>query len=237
MLKRKTKGLVVYVAKRDVAPLMPADHCEYIFMDESGDLGPKGSKCFTIVALSTHDVEALSRIMKKVRRRKLKKKLKELSEIKAYNSNDAIRKFVLMELGVVPCSISAIVIPKTQLRDGDFEEKERLYNRLCGLLFEHISLGADRVDITIDRKSGNQLLMDDFNQYVISKIRAKSSAITVKIRHLESHASRALQAVDFVAWAFNRKYSYDEAQYYDLIRHRVTGVLLGADLAVGQEKT
>lgn len=39
------------------------EHVEYIFIDESGDLGQYGSKFFTIVALTTHEIVSLSRII------------------------------------------------------------------------------------------------------------------------------------------------------------------------------
>ncbi len=199
----------------------PTEHVEHIFIDESGDLGKYGSIYFTIVALATHLPVALGRITKKIRQRKLKKKLRELSEIKANNSTDAIKKSVLGMIAGCDCSISAVVIPKAKVRDELFLHKERLYNYLCGLLFEHISLNTDVVDITVDRKHGNLLLQEDFNRYVESRIKGKHRLLKVKIRHLESHASSALQAVDFVAWAVNRKFTHQDAAYYEIIKCKI----------------
>ena len=197
------------------------DHKLFIFIDESGDLGKYGSKYFSIVALSTRAVSDLERIVRRVRRRKLTKKLKSLSEIKANNSDDYIRMFVLRRIAALNCSVSAVAIPKTKVREDLFQHKERLYNYLCGLLFEHINLNVGTVDIVIDRKSNNQFLRDDFNQYILRKIRERSDSIQVSIRHLESHASHALQAVDFIAWAMNRKFSFDDPKYYDIIKPRI----------------
>ncbi len=73
-------------------------HIKYIFIDESGDLGKLGSSYFTIVALSTHSPVDFQRIVKRTRQRLFKKKLKELPEVKANNSNERIRKFVLEAL-------------------------------------------------------------------------------------------------------------------------------------------
>lgn len=196
-------------------------HAEFIFIDESGDLGLHGSKFFTIVALTTRDVASLSRIMKRLRERKLKKKMKELPEIKANNSDARIREFVLKKISALNCSISAVVIPKSKVRSDLFVEKDKLYNYLCGLLFEQISLNADVVDITIDKKHSNRLLREDFNQYIERRIKDRRSGIKVVIRHLESYASNALQAVDFVAWAVNRKFTFGESFYYDLIKPKL----------------
>ncbi len=197
------------------------DHKLYIFIDESGDLGKSGSKYFSIVALSTREVADLERVIKRVRRRKLSKKLRAQSEIKAYNSDDYIRRYVLGRISRLNCSISVVAIPKAKVREDLFPEKEALYNYLCGVLFDHITLNVDRVSITIDRKSNNRLLREDFNQYILRKIQGKGVAIQVTIQHLESHASHALQAVDFVAWAMNRKFSYDDPRFYNIIKSKI----------------
>lgn len=196
-------------------------HIAYIFIDESGDLGPQGSEYFTIVALTTDDELEIRRIMKQLRKRKLKKKIREMPEIKANSSNETIRRYVLGMIASSGCSISAVAIPKSRIREDLFEHKEKLYNYLCGLLFEHITLNVDLVDVTIDKKHSNRLLREDFNRYVSSRIKARTPGISVRIRHLESQASNELQAVDFIAWAVNRKFSWDDSSYYDLIRSKI----------------
>lgn len=197
------------------------DHKLYIFIDESGDIGKSGSKYFSIVALGTREVADLERAIKRVRRRKLSKKLRAQSEIKAYNSDDYIRRYVLGRISRLNCSISVVAIPTAKVREDLFPEKEALYNYLCGVLFDHITLNVDRVSITIDRKSNSRLLREDFNQYILRKIQGKGVAIQATIQHLESHASHALQAVDLVAWAMNRKFSYDDPRFYNIIKSRI----------------
>ena len=196
-------------------------HIEYIFIDESGDLGKYGSVYFTIVALSTHLPNEISRIFKRLRERKFKKKHAKLPEIKAYNSNEEIRRYVLGRLSLCDCSISAVVISKSKIGQEFFEENNTLYNHLCGILFEHISLNTDIVDITIDRKHGNRMLREDFDQYIERKIMGKNPDLKVSIRHLESFASNELQAVDFVAWAVNRKFTHGDSAYYDIIGPKI----------------
>jgi hypothetical protein len=197
------------------------DHKLHIFIDESGDLGQYGSKYFSIVALSTQAVDNLNRIIKRVRQRKLRKKLKELPELKANSADDPIRKIVLRKVAQLDCSISVVVVPKSMVREDLFRHKEKLYNYLCGLLFKHITLSVESVDITIDKKHNNRLLREDFNQYIERKIRSRVTGVKVMIRHLESHTSNALQAVDFVAWAMNRKFSFDNSTFYDLIVSKI----------------
>ncbi|MEK6982500.1 MAG: DUF3800 domain-containing protein [Candidatus Micrarchaeota archaeon] len=198
---------------------MEKHHVEYIFVDESGDLGPLGSKYFIVVAVSTHSPIELKRIIKRARERILKKKLRELPEIKANNSNAQIRNFVLTKVALCDCFISILAIPKTKIRDTYFQDKEKLYSLLCGFLFEHISLNAGKVEITIDKKHSNRLLQEDFNQYIKSKI--ANRVADFRIRHLESFCSGELQAVDFVAWAVHRKFTYNDLTYYELIKNKI----------------
>ena len=70
-------------------------HIQYIFIDESGDLGKDGSKYFIISAIAVFDCLPIQRIIKKTRQRLLNKKLKEKAEIKANDSNDKTKKYVL----------------------------------------------------------------------------------------------------------------------------------------------
>jgi len=201
---------------------IPHEHIEFIFIDESGDLGRGGSTYFVIVALGTHERERLGRIMKRLRERKLKKKLKETPELKGNNSNDEIRRFVLGRLALLPCTISAVAIPKSKVKDYLFEHKNKLYNYLCGLLMEQISLKADIIDITIDKKDNNRLLQEDFNQYIRTRILGRRPEVRIKIQHLDSHSSNELQVADFVVWAINRHFSGKDSEFYDLIKSKIT---------------
>ncbi len=189
---------------------------KYIFIDESGDLGQYGSEYFTIVALTTSDIKKIGRIIKKVRQRIMKKKLKNLSEIKANNSNEIIRKYVLNSLINCNCLISSIVIPKSKIKQELYGSKNKLYNYLCGVLFSHIDLNVSYLEIIIDKKDSNKLLREDFNHYISEKIK-EMVKIKFSITHLDSQASNELQVVDFVAWAINRKYSHKDDTYYNII--------------------
>ncbi len=93
---------------------------KYAFIDESGDLGKRGSRYFTIAALVVDDPLKLERIIKKLRQRKLKKKIRELPEIKANNSDEVVRKYVLKRVKKTDCEIYAIVVEKDRIFDHLF---------------------------------------------------------------------------------------------------------------------
>jgi len=70
---------------------------KYVYIDESGDLGREGSKFFVVVAVVVNHPKVLSRIMKRLRERKLRKKLRQLPEIKANKSDKKTREFVVVK--------------------------------------------------------------------------------------------------------------------------------------------
>jgi len=125
-----------------------------------------------------------------VRSRKLKKKLKNLSEITANNSNSNIRKYVLEQVSKTNCVIFSIVISKKKVKPVLYASKNKLYNYLTGLLFNYISLNTKKLEIIIDKKDSNKLLGLDFNNYVLKKIKSKNPKIKASIIHLDSTASK-----------------------------------------------
>ena len=191
----------------------------YVFIDESGDLGLYGSKYFIIVAIVTTDPKSLNRIIKKFRQRKLKKKIKELPEIKANSSNRRIREHILSKVSNLNCKIFAIVVDKSKILSRLYEVKDKLYNYLCGILLDRIGLGSGKVIITIDKKHTNTLIREDFNSYIKDKIGSKS--ITLEIYHLPSYSKNELQVADFVAWSISRKFNVGDDFYYKIIEEKI----------------
>ena len=190
----------------------------HIFIDESGDLGKFGSGYFVIVALATHEPLPIAKIIKNARKKFLGKKE---PEFKGSNSNDRIRRYVLNALGKCDCHIYVAAIPKHEILEELFENKNQLYKYLCGILFGFIDLNTRNVRVVIDKKDNNRFIRESFNKFMSEKIRARSKGIKIEIHHLDSFASNELLAVDFIAWAVNRYLTHKESRFYDLIRHRI----------------
>jgi hypothetical protein len=74
---------------------------KYLYIDESGDLGLKGSKYFMIVALFVNDYKPLDRIIKNMRRNKFKKELSKANEIKGNKSSFEVKVHMLNKLNQV----------------------------------------------------------------------------------------------------------------------------------------
>ena len=192
-----------------------------MYIDESGDLGKYGSRYFTIAAIIVDDPNKLSRIIKKLRQRKLKKKIRQLPEIKANNSTDIIRKYVLYKLKKIDCEIYAIVVNKSAIVNYLFDVKDKLYNYLCGILVENVRKTDGGLTIIIDKKHTNTLVRNDFNKYIENKLKSGGIKLEIKIEHKFSYSSNELQVIDFVAWSINRKFNTDDDSYYRIIEEKI----------------
>lgn len=193
----------------------------YVYIDESGDLGKYGSKYFAICALAVKNPLALRRIIKKTRERKLKKKIKQLPELKANSCDRLTRESVLTKVGKTDCSIVAIVVEKDNILSHLFTIKNKLYDYLCGILMDRLPLPSHTLSIIIDKKHTNTLMREDFNTYIKNKISIKNKNLNIEISHKESFSLNELQVADFVVWSINRKFNVLDDSYYRLIEHKI----------------
>ena len=195
----------------------------HVFIDESGDLGKHGTRYFVIAALCTASPKIIYNLIKRIRQRKLTKKIKDLSEIKANNSDDAVRNFVLNKLASADCEFHIIAVDKLQVKDYLFEKKSKLYNYIAGILIQHVQIGYDDIKIIIDKKDRSSLLRNDFDEY-IKNYKIKWNA-KITIEHLESNQNLGLQAVDFIAWAVHRKLNTVDDKFYKIIERKITSFI------------
>lgn len=192
-----------------------------LYIDESGDLGEYGSKYFTISAIAVKDPAILKRIIKRVRERKLKKKIKELPELKANRADRLTREFVLNKVSKSDCAIFVIVVKKEHIVKHLFQVKERLYNYLCGILMNRVELPSVKLTIIIDKKHTNTLMREDLTNYIKKHISSKNASLKIDIWHKESFTLNELQVADFIAWSINRKYNSGDDYYYKLIENKI----------------
>jgi len=190
-----------------------------MYIDESGDLGEKGSKYMVLAALLVDDPRNLDRIIKNMRRNKFKKELRKAIEIKADKSSEAVIKHMLRKLNEVRGSKVFYVVLEKKKLFSDFlkNDKHKLYNYVAGKLARNIILSNMDVVIKIDKSKGKQMLREDFNDYFIKCLRERSN-IKASIEHSYSHAWSGLQFADILAWSCFQKFEHDNGEYIDLIK-------------------
>lgn len=193
----------------------------HIFIDESGDLGRYGNRYFALACLITTDTKKISRIIKRVRQKKLKRNIKELMEIKASKSDERIRRYVLKEISNADCEVYLLVVDKNKVLSKLFEVQNRLYNYLCSLLMKQISMDENKLVLTIDKKHTNTTLRKDFDEYIKRKLLEKKPDLDLEIYQKTSESSNELQVIDFVAWAVNRRFNTNDDSYYAIIKGKI----------------
>lgn len=166
----------------------------HVFIDESGDLGSKGSRFFILIALMINDEKECTQILKRARNKKMKKTLSRIPELKGCNSNERIRKFVFSKISKLKCKIIYLAIKKRKI-----ESQKQLYVKLLTRLITEVSLqNPEPLQVTLDRTSLLQGLSFIKNRKI-----------------LDSQNSTGLQIADFVAWALFRHFEYNDSEYFD----------------------
>lgn len=199
----------------------------YIYIDESGDLGmsEKGSEYFIITAVKLSEKENIKflRIMKNIRKKILKKKLKNTSEIKFSNSTDQIRKKVLKKVIKLDLDIFSIVIKKELTNDKLKNNLPILYNYLIKILLEKClkEINNDKLIICLDRCM-SQKQRDNFEEYIKTQFFQLFERLPdVKITHEYSHNNQGLLVTDFICGSFGYKYNQKDNKYTEMITKKI----------------
>lgn len=203
---------------------------QYIFLDESGDLGfnpkKKNSQYFVVTILSTKNKNPIEKIVKNVHA-SLRKKVKRLSGgiLHAYKEKPITRRRLLKKLAEKQCTIMTIYLNKSKVYTHLKEEKHVLYNYVTNILLDRIMtkrlVDLDGVVFLIAAKrETNKFLNNNFRDYLKKQIKDKHG-IKIEVDIKASNEEKALQAVDFVSWAIFRKYELKDDIYYSLIRKKI----------------
>jgi hypothetical protein len=193
---------------------------KYVYIDESGDLGQKGSKYMVLAALLVDNPAPLDRIIKNMRRNKFRKEIKKAEEIKANNSSVEIIRHMLIKLNEIgSAKIFYMVLEKKRIMiDYLKSNKDKLYNFVAGKLARNIILSELDVEIRIDKSKGKQLLQQDFNDYFLKNLQEKSNVRKVVIFHSYSQSWSGLQFADILAWSGFQKFEHNNSEYVELLK-------------------
>lgn len=191
-----------------------------LYLDESGDLGfgPGGTTHFIIGFLALTDDLQLRRRIRKVKRRA---GLSGEMELKAFHSDDALRRRVLKAVAASGAEIHTVSIYKARVFDHLRTDTNVLYNYAAKWLlvpfleerrFDHVRIV---VDLRITRQSRGMR----FDDYIKAELWGERGVPTrLDFQHLDSAHSLGLQAVDFVTHALFRGRERSEWQLWNIVR-------------------
>ncbi|MFA6329935.1 MAG: DUF3800 domain-containing protein [Candidatus Micrarchaeia archaeon] len=187
-----------------------------VFIDESGDLGERGSKYLVLAAIVIEDQKPLKNIIKRMRTGKFQKELRTAKEIKASSSSKQVKVHLLRAINSVSNVrvLIFVVLEKGKLYSEFLrKDRHRLYNYVAGKLAKNLPDGLGFLEIIIDKSKGKQLLQEDFNTYFSHNCRTAR----LSIRHSQSEVWAGLQFADVLAWACFQKFEMGNGEYLDLV--------------------
>jgi len=194
----------------------------YIFVDEAGDLGKKGTPYFLVMLVATERARSIEQVVRSTLRRfPTKRRPKEL---KGAELSLRLYRYFCRRISEVPCRFVSVLLNKAKLRHK--EADWLIYARmLCeGLkVLEGIS---PPLYIEIDRRFSRGEFKE-LRAYVMGFLAGKYGASArVELHQIASEQSKGIQAADVLARGVFQKYAYGEEERFLLFSGRLEVVEL-----------
>lgn len=194
---------------------------QYIYIDESGDLGlsERGSRVLVLSALITDDPQQLDRIIRNARRYKFNRELRKAKEIKFNKSSHELKEYLIKKLNeTTGCQGIHCILDKGKLYSKYLREnKHKLYNFVAGSLASAIILESDNVEVRVDESKGKQILREDFNRYFEQRLRMGSNIGKISISHNYSENFSGIQFADILSGSMYQKFNNANSHFADMI--------------------
>lgn len=216
-------------------PSLTAVQRRFVFVDESGDFGlsSRSSRFVTIAAISTNDPRQFERIPLRVRKRRLKKSVLSVGELKFHDSSRSVRIDFLRRIEAVrDAHIHAITFEKTQTSRtcaSHAVSGDSLYFAMVrGLIgavvmrekpFKSFAVVLDErpLGMPIGRR-----FTDRLEACVVQDCRDLSILPPdIRLSRMSSANCGGLQAADFAAGAIRRRHEWGDATYHGIISDKI----------------
>lgn len=191
----------------------------YIFIDESGDLGDKGSKYFVLAAILVEDKKVLEKLIKKTRKN-YKKDIGQSNEIKGFNTPPKIKKSILNKLNKKNYMAFILIFDKKYKYKFDFDcDNNNLYDIISSHLAKIIDINEPTY-IFIDKTKNKKDKQEIFNELFKSSLN-NSNNFPVFIDHVDSKKFKGIQVADLISWSIFQYVENNNEEYYNLIENKV----------------
>jgi|Deesub1362A_J573_1020465.scaffolds.fasta_scaffold00529_29 hypothetical protein len=196
----------------------------YLYLDESGDLGfKKGTKHFVMALFTTRNQKAVSKAIARVKRKKLPRKLKGISEIKASRAPRKFARYVYKALAKENIAIYVTIVPTYKIPQHLRCEEGSLYNYIAGKTLLSAPLGeSSEIYLYLDKRSHKGLTTREFNEHLRARVLHRFDRKTrFEIYHRPSETLNCLQAADFICWAIYLKYEWKDEEWYQILKDKI----------------
>ena len=188
---------------------------DYIFIDESGDLG-KQTNHFVFGAIITDNPKKLDKLIKTTRK-KYKKQLGNIPEIKGYTTDNYVIKKTLMKLNTTNYKVVGIIFDKKNVYKINTHDYNLLYDTLASNLADEIEINNSTL-IVIDKCKNKEEEMINFNKTFISNLN-NSKNYPIHIKHANSMNYNGLQMADLISWSIFQSVEKNNSEFIDLIQN------------------
>jgi len=199
----------------------------YLYLDESGDLGfdfvtKKPSTHFTVTVVLLRSQQANKALQKAVGVT-LNRKLKNVHELKGSKLALSYKQYFYNRAKDVPFEIYSITLNKINAQQTFYQNQERLYNFLASKVLDGIPFEQARGQVTIvfDRcKSKPQIAK--FNRFLSAQLQGRlDPKVALDMDHLDSQASKNLQACDLFCHGIFVKYERKNREWHDVFDSKI----------------
>jgi len=191
----------------------------HIFVDESGDLGEKGSAYFVLMLLATRDVKSVERALRRTRRRKFRSKQRP-EELKGVKMSPGILRYFYRQMEDVPFELAAVVLDKPRLAFRHKDDR-RIYALLLCEGIEAFPRISFPLRIYVDRRFSHTEFQI-IEAYVEGYLRGRTgNRLEVDIHQMDSRISPGIQAVDLFSRGVFEKYAFGEEGWYAVFSERI----------------
>ena len=194
----------------------------YIYLDESGDLGfgRGGTKYFTIAFVVMRDPVPFRRCVKRV---KVKYHIPRDVELKGYTTRENIKTDLLNRFAKLDIEVHSITVRKKNVNPRLQRDTNIFYNYMVGLsLVERILQEPpnSEVIINIDKRIISITSGAKFDEYLRLKTwyERERQDIELKIYHIDSQKSHAIQGIDIICNSIFRKYNSNNYKLFNIIQ-------------------
>lgn len=194
---------------------------DYIYIDESGDLG-EDSKYFIISAIISSNKTDLERIINKINRI-FKKQLRNSNEIKGNNTPNYIIKKILKRLENIDYEAVIIVFNKENKDKIKYSNNNELYDIIASELAKMITI-KQKTSIIIDKSKTKHSDIKLFDKHFIENLNNNLN-FPIEISHLSSTNSKGLQIIDIISWSYFQNYEKNNEEFIKLIKNSNVKIL------------
>lgn len=189
----------------------------YGFLDESPNLQDKTAFFSVAIILITNpDEKSYRSIFKKIRKIVLKRKQKEVQELKFANSTHQVRIKTLKAISKRSIKVSVFILDKAGRRIPDTPEN---YGIVAGFAVSEALKKHPVIVLTFDKKYTKPKDQEEVEKTALKVVGKVSKKGVLQLKeHADSRTNSILQIADYIAGAVSFKYNLNDESYWEIIK-------------------